>query len=106
LRIALFFCSPALEGLSPMVDRRGFAVEEALDSFGQLGIHRLGGAVVCGDELVVVVGDDGPDEVAGLMGGAALHRVHVVGWFASVFVLGGSFVEVGGLVWRPRVRAT
>jgi hypothetical protein len=97
LRIALSFCSPALEGLSPTVDRCGSAVEEVLNSFGQLGIHRLGGGVVCGDELVVVVGDDGADEVAGVMGGAALHRVHVRGWFASVLVLGDWFVEVCGV---------
>jgi hypothetical protein len=82
LPIALSFCSPAVEGLSATVDRCGYAVEEVLNSFGQLAIHGLVGGVVCGDELVVVVGNDGADEVAGVMGGAALHRVHVVGWFA------------------------
>jgi len=97
LRVALYFCSPALEGLSPTVDRSGSAVEEVLNSFGQLGVHGLGGGVVCGDELVVVVDNDGPDELAGVMGGAALHRVHAVGWFAPVVVLGGSFVEIGGV---------
>jgi hypothetical protein len=86
-----------LEGLSPTVDRSGSAVEEVLNSFGQLGVHGLGGGVVCGDELVVVVDNDGPDELAGVMGGAALHRVHAVGWFAPVVVLGGSFVEIGGV---------
>jgi hypothetical protein len=96
-RISVYFCSPALEGLPPTMDRCAPAVEEALDSFGQLGIHGLGSGVVCGDELVVVVGNDGADELAGVMGGAALHRVHVVGLCASVFVLVGSFVEIGGV---------
>ena len=43
LRMALFFRSEALKGLPPAMDRCGSAVEEALDSFGQLGIHRFSG---------------------------------------------------------------
>jgi hypothetical protein len=97
LRIPPYFCSPALEDQTPTVDRGGSAVDEILNSFGQPGIRRLGGGVVCGDELVVVVSKDGAHELAGVMGGAALHRVQVVRLFASVFVLAGSFVEIGGI---------
>jgi hypothetical protein len=50
-----------------------------------------------GDELVVVVSNEGADEVAGVMGGAALHHLHVVGLFGSVFVLVGSLVEIDGV---------
>ena len=52
LRIALYLCSPALECLSPTSDRCSSAVEEVFHSFGQLGIHGLGGGVVGGDGVV------------------------------------------------------
>ena len=47
--------------------------------------------------MVVVVSNEGADEVAGVMGGAALHHLHVVGLFGSVFVLVGSLVEIDGV---------
>ena len=48
LRMALYFCSPALEGLPPTVDRCGSAVEEVLNSFGLLCTTERRSATVVG----------------------------------------------------------
>ena len=88
---------PAVVGRASAVYRRRAAVQQAADLIGQLVAGGLRSDAVGRARLVVVVGDDGADELAGVAARAATHDVHAVRLLTSVLRLREALVEVGGV---------
>ena len=96
-RVLLDGVAPFGVGGAPVLDRAVSSTEEAGHPVRQELAGRGGGDAVGGDGDVVVGGDDGPRQAAGLLADAAMQNVRISGFGWPVFGFVGAFVEVGGV---------
>ena len=60
--------------------------------FGQFLAGRLGCQIVCGERLVIVIGDDGARKITSAAAGAALQHMHSFGPARWVLMFGVALI--------------